>query len=117
VKSVEAAKEILREQGTTAEEMEIGEHHQIGVPGLMDLTIEKIGENRVSVAHYYTQHGDIMSDPEIVFKIQDSEWTPIRYTQHPNIHRHDENGLPSVQKFAEQWSRNLKKQGFTDLNQ
>jgi hypothetical protein len=114
---VEAVKELLREQGTTAQDMEIGEHYEIEASGSMDLTIEKIGENRVSVAHHYTQHGDIMSDPEIVFKIQDNDWIPVRYTQHPNIHQHSENGLPSVQEFAEQWSRNLKKQGFTTPNQ
>lgn len=97
--------------------MEIGEHHEIEAPESMNLTIEKISENRVSVAHYYKQHGDIMSDPEIVFKIQDSEWLPVRYTQHPNHHRHNENGLPSVQEFVEQWSHNLTKQGFTDTKQ
>ena len=96
------------------EEMKVGDYHDLEVPGMMQLTIEKIGENRVSVAHHRTQHGDLMSNPEIVFKIQDNRWIPIRYTQHPGIHRHDENGLHSAKENAKQWSRNLQQQGFIE---
>ena len=35
--------------------------------GFMDLVVETIGRNCVSVAHYYTQNGDLIQDPEIVF--------------------------------------------------
>ena len=28
---------------------------------------EQVGENQLSIAHYYEQNGDLMADPEIVF--------------------------------------------------
>jgi hypothetical protein len=42
----------------------------------MPLVIEKIAPGRISVAHYYTQMGDLMADPDIVFKVENSEWVP-----------------------------------------
>lgn len=33
----------------------------------MPVVIEQVGENQISIAHYYEQNGDLMADPEIVF--------------------------------------------------
>ncbi len=108
-------KQILRIHGyQTVEEMEVGDHITVEASGFMDLVIEKIGDHRISVGHYYEQHGDLLSDPEIVFKIQGSEWIPVRYTQHPHIHRHNEHGLPQAMEFAKSWDLNLKRQGFAE---
>jgi len=117
---MKTVKKILERHGikNPLTDMKTGDHYTVEASGTMDLTIEKIGENRISVAHYYTQMGDLMSDPEIVFRINThGKWTPIRYTQHPSIHQHDENGLPQIQSFVKQWSRNLKKQGLIQAAQ
>ena len=33
----------------------------------MPVVVEQVGKNRISIAHYYEQNGDLMADPEIVF--------------------------------------------------
>lgn len=79
----------------------------------MDLHIEKLGDDRLSVAHYYTQRGDLMSDPEIVFDVSGDEWVPIEYTQHgvPGMHQHNPDGLDDIGGFVDDWSERLDKQG------
>jgi hypothetical protein len=110
---MKSVKQILDHLNTNTEKLEIGDLHEIQNTGYMNLTIEKIGSNRISVAHYHQKRGDLMSDPEIVFKITDkNQWIPITYTQHPGIYEHDENGLHQVQKFCKHWNHQLKKQGY-----
>ena len=45
------------------------------------LVIENIGHNRIAVAHYYTQNGDAIKDPEIVFFVGYETWVAIEVTQ------------------------------------
>jgi hypothetical protein len=114
---IEAIQQILAAHGyEDVATVPIETHIKIELDGdgMMPLVIEKIGENRISVAHYYVQYGDLMSDPEIVFHIEGNEWIPVRYTEHPHIHDHNENGLYDVAKFAKQWSENLEKQGYVE---
>lgn len=33
----------------------------------MPVVVERVGENQISIAHYYEQNDDLMADPEIVF--------------------------------------------------
>lgn len=119
VKQMESIKQILRLKGiqNPVEDMEIGDHYKISADNThadMDLAIEKIRANEISVAHYRKQYGDLMRDPEIVFQIRDGDWIPIEYTQDPGIYQRDENGLSSVRAFAKTWDRNLRKQGFVE---
>lgn len=93
--------------------MAVNESVSIEVHGHEELIIEKVGPNRVSVAHYYVQRGDLMSDPEIVFRIDNGIWLPIRYTQHPDVHQYVPNGL-TLTEFVNRWSRNLQRQGFVE---
>jgi len=110
---MESVKQILEYLDTTVKQLEIGDLHEIQNKGYMDLTIEKISSNRVSVAHYHRKRGDLMNDPEIVFKITDkNQWIPVRYTQHPGVHQYNENGLSQAQEFCKHWNRQLKKQGY-----
>lgn len=109
---MDAAKDILERLGIeSVEEIAVNESHTIEVEGYEDLTIEKIGTNRVSVAHHYVQRGDLMCDPEIVFHIDNGVWTPVRYTQHPDVHQHDPDGI-ELDEFVDQWSENLHQQEF-----
>lgn len=112
---MQAVKEILAAHGfDNADAMTVEDHIEVAVDGFMPLVIEKLAEDRVSVAHYYTQMGDLMSDPEIVFRVEGSEWVPVEYTQHPHIYQHNESGLPGAADFANAWSRKLKRQGFVE---
>ena len=112
---MEAVEEILQLHGYhSVDDMNIGAMIEVeGGPGFMPLVVEKVGDRRVSVAHYYTQMGDLMADPDIVFHVsRTGEWIPIEYTQHPHVYQHDETGLPGATKFAETWDRNLRRQGY-----
>lgn len=112
---MKVVKQILRRQGVTNErELNPGDRITVCASGYMDLIIEKVGTDRISVAHYYTQQGDLISDPEVVFRIDGEEWIPVSFTQHPNIRQHDEDGLLEIDAFLRTWGQNLKRQGFVD---
>ena len=111
---MDALMEILSNLGVeSVVEMNVNENYTIAVDGFEDLTIEKIGDGRLSVGHYYTQRGDLMSDPEVVFLVDEGEWRPVRFTQHPLVHEHDESGL-NLCDFLSMWDKNLRRQGFVD---
>jgi len=113
----------------------------IKVPGggaFMDLVIEKPNVNQISVAHYYSQAGDLVQDPEIVFLIGcDGKWYATEIVQPQmmllgrRVGGHQtlatvsqvdaENGTfssyyPRAQReaaiFANKWAMNLRAQGF-----
>ncbi|MDL0126115.1 hypothetical protein PNQ92_11940 [Halobacterium salinarum] len=91
---MDAVTAILEQLGVNSiAEMEVNESYTIEVDGYDDLTIEKVGEDRVSVGHYHISRGDLMSDPEVVFVVDTGEWKAVRYTQHPLVHKYDESGL------------------------
>jgi len=109
-----AAKDILQRLGVdSVAEMEVNENYTVEVDGYENLTIEKIGDDRVSVGHYHTYRGDLMSDPEVVFVVDSGDWRPVRFTQHPLAHDHDESGL-DLDEFLSTWNKNLRNQGFID---
>lgn len=59
-------------------------HRKIdNAPGTyMAVTVERVGAQRWSVAHYYEQNGDLMRDPEVVFwKGADGRYYPCEWTQ------------------------------------
>ena len=86
--------------------------------GFEDLVLEAIG-GEYSIAHYYTQNGDAMRDPEITFTI-DKQNCSI----HPTSFLQDDIGLfyetaqakPSMiqdlKDFMSQWFTNIVSQGF-----
>jgi len=108
-------------------------HIKIENEPYLKLFIEWVGSGPydtelVSVAHYYTQNGDIMRDPEIVFHVSKmGDWTPMTFQQdslgiyqeavsvregsfliNPKLVR-------DLTKFARTWDRNIRLQGFLDL--
>jgi hypothetical protein len=111
---MDVIQEILSQYGVeSVEEWEINAPHEVEVEACDPLTIEKIASDRVSVGHYFTQNGDLMSDPEVVFKIDDGEWSPVSFTSHPHPprHEHDESGL-GMSSFLETWEKNIRNMGY-----
>lgn len=112
---MEAVKQILRELGFgSLDEVPRDDYWDIEVTGYMELTIERVSDTHISISHSYLQNGDVMRDPEIVFEVEDDEWTPIEYVQDPMVAQHDPDGLDEVETFAAQWNNNLKEQGFVE---
>lgn len=48
----------------------------------MAVYIDRIGDDLYSVAHYYTQNGDRMADPDVVFWKRPNGWFPVECTMH-----------------------------------
>lgn len=86
----------------------------------MQLVIER-HDNELSVAHYYTENGDAMRDPELTFDLE--TWQPTSITQDPLGHYACLEDVPEgprrthlandLKSFAATWARNLSMQGFT----
>jgi hypothetical protein len=101
-------------------------HVRFEMPNYMPLVIERIGGYRVSVAHYYTQNGDAIADPDVVYDVR--TWIPQEITQpqmmfggrviggHQPIFL--ENGryypqrLKDVESFSQMWAGNIRDQGW-----
>ena len=88
--------------------------------GFDDLVLENIGENEYSIAHYYTQNGDRMRDPEITF-LMDAEGRSVyllSYTQdnmgiYYETSERTEEQIEDLLQFFDQWLMNIRVQGFT----
>lgn len=109
--TLEAVQQILEEEGTSVEEMEVNESYTYnGGEAFNDLTIQKVYDNVLSVGQYHTQRGDLMSDPEVRFDVSNPEdWVPIEYTQDPQFYQRDKDGI-EIDDFISTWDDNLQKQ-------
>ena len=90
----------------------------------MALHVERLSETDYSLAHYYEQNGDLMADPDMVFRKTDAGFVPQEITQAPmGIYREtctfDENGeidayspaaVRELCSFASMWLENIKGQ-------
>jgi hypothetical protein len=95
-------------------ELKPGAEFKLTMPNYMLLVVEVIGKNEISVAHYFTQNGDAMRDPEIVFNL--TSWEPIEITQDTVGRYEDLRGIPQRQRradsLANMWAKNIKAQGW-----
>lgn len=90
--------------------------------GFMDLIVESLVDDRISLSHYYSQNGDLMSDPDMEL-ILDTESRRVyaETFQQDNMsifHRvTDGNGIKNedladeLNVFLEDWLTNIKAQG------
>jgi len=91
--------------------------------GYMPLTIERIAEDEISVAHTYTQDGDLMYDPEMTFRIDHEARTlePLTFRQDGSLPIYQQvypapgRWIPKLRNdlsaFADQWFKNIAEQG------
>jgi hypothetical protein len=108
---------------------QIEEYMRLDMPHFSCLCVEKIGINRISVAHYFEMNGDLVPDPDIVFFVQDSgEWCPIGIHQPlggwrsyvkmtadgTDIEEYEEFGQADLADFAEIWAQNIADQGWLE---
>lgn len=103
-------------------------HLRLEQRGYIPLVIEKIGKNLLSVAHYYTQNGDAIADPDVVFFIGADRWIPYEVTQSlggcmrvaelsadgATITKIDSRAMASLVAFCETWAHNLEAQNWLE---
>ena len=108
---------------------------KLTVDGYMPLTIERIGTSGeghklVALAHTGLQNGDVMYDPEMVFRFIDWDGAqiaePISFRNdymgiNQEVYRYNGEGKAThvntrlkaeLKSFSRTWFRNLKEQGF-----
>ncbi len=94
----------------------------------LPLVVEKLdGQSLISLCHYGVQNGDLMRDPEVVFKIEKETAKPVYYRndyagfEHATIEEQfgDVPVKPGLQKsldsFCRMWWKNIKEQGFFEV--
>lgn len=97
--------------------------HLTAGDGFMPLIIEKIGNNRISVSHYYIQNGDKVSDPdmEFVFDTKNEELRPRSYQQdnlglYETVEKDNQTidmiAEARLSNFTNNWFQNIKAQGY-----
>lgn len=95
---------------------------KLHAPGFMDLVIEKIWNDRISLSHYYEQNGDLMADPDVEIIVDNEKETlrPVTFQQ-DNLGVYqcayqgdtlvDDNLANELSHFLNQWLDNIKEQG------
>ncbi len=89
----------------------------------MPLHIDRLSERQFSLAHYYTQNGDRVCDPDGVFLRTDGGWLPVslqlctgHYTEAVQLDAKDQpigyrpQALRDLTGFAVMWLRNICQQ-------
>lgn len=90
----------------------------------MAVSVDRVGFDTFSVAHYFTQNGDAMADPDVVFyRGRDGGWYPTEVTMSATGYYRRcvefEGGLPvrynraaqrDLAMFCNEWMLNIKDQ-------
>lgn len=95
---------------------------KLKAPGFMDLVVEKLCDDRISMSHYYEQNGDLMSDPDMEIMVDHGRELLIPATyQQDNLCIYQEayrgNQLidaylaQELNEFLSEWLNNISNQG------
>lgn len=96
-------------------------YKKLKASGFMDLVIEKIGKDTISLTHYYECMGDLIPDPDITVKIYPDKKMAealtyqdgLRYQEvYPEENKVNLKIKKSLNTFLNQWLIVLNKQGF-----
>lgn len=95
--------------------------------GFMPLTIEQVGDNFITIFHYYEQNGDAMADPDMEFAYDNDRKTlQARTYQQDALQRYDEvygdDGYneeleEELNLFAHEWFQTIEKQGYVPVQE
>lgn len=112
---MQSVKSILATRGIASDSLAVDQMISVDLDSqaMLPLVLEKVGEQELSVAHYWKQNGDLMRDPEVVFDISSQDWIPVRFVRDPDTDEFDPAGI-DAREFLEVWDRNLRRQGYVD---
>jgi len=106
--------------------LKVENHVKLHSEGFMDLVVERLSEEIISLAHYGEQNGDLMSDPEMEIKIYPDtrmvealtirmDYTGYSASVYPAPGKVDLYQKKDMNQFLSIWLRNLKQQGFKHI--
>lgn len=105
----------------------VGARMQLEMAGFDRLCVERTGETRISVAHYFESGGYLIPEPDVLFFIEQSgRWIPIEITQSMTglqqyaqlsddgmqFVAYNQKRQAALARFCEQWAKNLREQGW-----
>ncbi len=88
------------------------------------LSIEKIGDDRISMMHWYIVNGEVVRDPDIEFVLNKENQTliPMTYQQWDNYQNvEDQDGTidkvlqDDLNSYTKQWFNNINAQGYISV--
>lgn len=94
---------------------------KLQVDGYMDLVVERLGANEVSLTHYYIQNAELIASPAMQIKIDFEKHSAEALTFQNSIcfwtvysesDEADEKLKKELNSFLLLWLMNLKEQGF-----
>lgn len=93
--------------------LRVGEHRQLGEygRGVMPVVVENLGAGRYSIAHYFRQNGDLVADPEMVFKSAADGFYPVEWQDtmgYQTVETHGLRAQADMAKTAGLVLRNIK---------
>jgi len=91
--------------------------------GCMDLSIDRLGPDRIAVAHNFIQNGDVMADPDMEVLVDMTTRTAFGMAYQLDslgVYQTAEDGTGHVNadlrlelsSFLQKWLKNLEAQGF-----
>lgn len=90
--------------------------------GYMDLVVEPLGEDTISMTHYFELNGDLVPDPDMMIRVDLKNKTAEALTyqdlmMYQQVYSDDGKSFnprvnKSINSFLNQWLSNLKMQGF-----
>ena len=93
----------------------MGDAHymKLSSPGMMDLNVERIIDDRIAVSHYYKQNGDMMADPDMEFTVDTENRLLMAYSfQQDNLCYYcmasdSKQAADDLNYFASDWLENI----------
>lgn len=85
--------------------------------GYMPLHVERLPGNKLALSYVFTQNGDLMRDPEVVFLITEQGQLVAQTIEHPPMHLMGRDLIGPLpikpsDPFLKMWADNLKAHGF-----
>ena len=98
------------------------QYSKLKADGFMDLSVEWISEDRIAIAHYGEQNGDLMADPDMTIIVDNEAKTvmPATYQNdyvgvYQEVYTDDGRWLPRLSReltsFLTTWLKNIEFQG------
>lgn len=106
-------------------DLPVGGHRKVNnSTTFMAVSVDRLSENRYSVAHNYEQNGDLMCDPDMEFYRHISgEWFPVaiqhatgyyvravEFADDGTVKGYRVRALADLVSFARTWMRNIREQ-------
>lgn len=108
---------------------QVGANFRLDMPGFDRLCVERISPGCISVAHYFELHGDLITEPDIVFFVDAARgWIPISISQSLTgwreyaelndastaIVRYRPQAQKDLAEFAKLWAQNIRDQAWLE---